>query len=429
MGSDTMVALGRATVDGSTILGQNCNSQLDRPMRLSSTPASRHSVGEHVRTQFLELPQPRQTHRVFGVQPYDDWGYVHGLNERQVAVACVPLCDSLMHAEPALQGTDLVRLLLERCATALQAVDWLAELLAQYSQAIGPNFLENLARENIFLVADPAEAYVVETAGPFWVYQEIKEVRAVSDLRIIRQDWDRIAHGLADHAYSRGWWPQDGTKLDFAGALGESPLLHPDALHRWGRATLYLQEQNGHIDGSFVRKILCDHETDFPLSREQFPSICRHATEGSSLATTLSMITSLRKEPSSLPMAWCCFGPPCSGIYLPIFLDGDIPKEMLNASSQVVAKLAGPGGQVDRRKENAGAWERLQQLQSEVELAVEEFLPEGMQMKRNGSIRELHRQTTLLMRYHQERLEAILAEVAGEADATAAHVEHAHFAL
>jgi hypothetical protein len=33
------------------------------------------------------------------------------------------------------------------------------------------------------------------------------------------QDWNRISPGLGQHAISQGWWPGDGSKLDFVGAL------------------------------------------------------------------------------------------------------------------------------------------------------------------------------------------------------------------
>ena len=111
-------------------------------------------------------------------------------------------------------------------------------------------------RDHAFLVVDPAEAYAVETAGHHWVYQEIREVRAVTNARVIRQDWDRISHGLASYAISQRWWPDDGSKLDFAGALNEASGMQAAALRRWGRNTLLLMEQSGHIDVGFLRHLL-----------------------------------------------------------------------------------------------------------------------------------------------------------------------------
>src|SRR5262249_29048507 len=152
---------------------------------------------------------------------------------------------------------------------------------------------------------------------------------AVSDARVMRQDWDRIAPGLATYAIAKGWWPADGSKLDFVGALGEHYAEQAAGLRRWGRATLGLQQQNGHIDTAFIRRLLSDHdevgwedgdptntndprkgtvplrEGDSPLSRIEEPVfLCQHAVGFAGLATVASMVTRLSAEPRSRALAW-----------------------------------------------------------------------------------------------------------------------------
>ena len=105
-------------------------------------------------------------------------------------------------------------------------MDLLTSLVERYGQGAFLGCPVETERDNAFLVVDPTEAYAVETAGPHWVYQEVQEVRAMNDVRVIRQDWDRISQGLASYAISRGWWSDDGSKLDFAGALGEDLDAH-----------------------------------------------------------------------------------------------------------------------------------------------------------------------------------------------------------
>jgi secernin len=179
-----------------------------------------------------------------------------------------------------------------------------------------------------FLVADPQEAYLIETAGTHWVMQEIGQVRAASDLSTIHQDWIRISRGLAGQAIQNGWWPADGSKLDFADAIADAPVGHDSALRRWGRATYLLEQQSGHIDACFLRRLLSDHyegmqgETD-PLQAEVGPyPLCQHGPERMTVA---SMVAPLHADPALPPLAWCAFGPPCLGVYFPIFLDGELP--------------------------------------------------------------------------------------------------------
>src|SRR5205807_288397 len=111
--------------------------------------------------------------------------------------------------------------------------------------------------DHAFLVADGREACVVETAGSHWAVQDIGAVRAVSDVCLLRQDWDRLSRGLADLAINREWWPHDGSKLNFAAVVAPDSTDHAAALHRWGQATLLLEQQSGSINGEFVRSLLC----------------------------------------------------------------------------------------------------------------------------------------------------------------------------
>src|SRR5262249_41870842 len=159
-----------------------------------------------------------------GSRPEGTWGYDFGLNEHQVAVGHVRLRSKVPGRRPCLVGTDLVRLVLERSRSARQAVDLLAGLVERHGQTVLPEGPAARESDSAYLIADAREAFAVETAGCHWVYQEVLEVRAVSNVSTVRQDWDRISSGLADYAIGRGWWPGDGSKLDFAGALSEDPV-------------------------------------------------------------------------------------------------------------------------------------------------------------------------------------------------------------
>jgi len=422
MASNAVVALAKATTNGETLLGQNC----DRPHRkcqpLSSTPGRALAAGEKVKTQYLEVPQVRQVYRVLASQPDGCLGYDYGLNEHQVAVAWTSLRPALPAPGPGLTGPDLVRLVLERSRTALQAVEVAASLIERYGSDENHIAITSPEGDNAFLIADPKEAYAMESAGRHWVYQEVREVRASTNARVVRQDWDRISQGLASHAIEQGWWPGDGSKLDFAGALKEDLGDQSDAMHRWGRATLLLQEQNGHIDVPFLRILLSDHHVEGGASEdgrglESDPrSLCQHwGTDGN--GTSASLISRLSSDPASLPMAWCAFGPPCANVYFPIFLDGDVP-------SALVEKGPEPEGnrfhlrvhflmrQLPRDPESCIEIRTvLDRLQARFDQEAEEFAMEGAGLKKRDMREELQRQATFFMQYHLEQFEGALAEL------------------
>jgi hypothetical protein len=260
------------------------------------------------------------------------------------------------------------------------------------------------------------------------VYQQVRELRALGGPATIRQDWDRIAHGLAGRAIERGWWPADGSKLDFAGAVSPTPPedepAHADDFRRWGRATLLLGEQNGHIDPAFVRRLLSDHGEDGdggeadPFWPAADGSLCRHPHPRARAATAASLVVALTPGPRRLRTAWCAFGPPCLSVYFPVFLEGELPAAFGRSSAEptrdsawwrlrdVAAFLAVHPGRRDLAREALG------RLQARFDQEAEEFAAEGAALRERGAHAELQRQATLFLEHCLERFEEVWSGVA-----------------
>lgn len=427
MGCDLFVALGPATVDGRTLFGLNSHHHARQPQTLRRCPGRPFAPGEMVRASAVELPQVRQTCTVLASQFEDRWGYEHGVNESQLAAGYANW-QSLLAAtgQPTLLASDLIRLILERCHSARQGLDQLTDLLARHGHSVAvPR-----GGDAVFLLADPKEAFVVEAAGPAWACQEIPLTRAVSDVSVVRQDWDRISSGLADEVIGHGWWQCDGSKLDFAGTLGVYPTGRTSALRRWGRATLLLEQQSGHIDDAFCRRILADHYED---ARYEFDPrtgtgpatpLCRHAGPLSPLGTVAGFVAALEPDPPAR-LAWCAFGPPCVSVHFPIFFDGELPAALTTG---------GPAFQADslwwRTRQlldtlhtDARRWavvrEALGHLQERFGQEADEFLAEAPTLKLQDEGAALSRQASLLMQSHVERYEATLEGLVAPATAAA----------
>jgi secernin len=422
MGSDMVVALGTATTGERTFFGQNCHRPARETQVLRLQPGRSFSMGEKIRSQFLELPQARKTLTVLGIQPQAHWGYVHGLNEHSLVMGCASLKTNLCCSGPTLLGTDLVRLVLERCGNARQGVDLLTDLVERYGQGLTPGDPELGEADHAFLIADPREAFAVETSGHYWVSQEISRVRALSDVSVVRQDWSRIARGLAGEAITQGWWPADGTKLDFAGALSTTPSGLASGLRRWGRATLLLEEQSGHIDLPFLRRLLGDHyedtcdETD-PLEPGEGPTpLCQHAAPLATSATAGSFVAALETDPERVPVLWCAFGPPCINIYFPIFLAGDLlaphatRTELRGASLPEYVR-----GKMQRIASQRETWALARavvaDLQSQLDEETSAFSAEAARLKKRAEIEELRRQTGFFTQHTLEQFDKVMEQI------------------
>ncbi|MGF1577773.1 MAG: hypothetical protein ACFCD0_00255 [Gemmataceae bacterium] len=429
MGCDMVVALGPATVNRSTIFGLNSHRPAQELQNIVLNSGARHSPGEMVRVQHMQLSQTKRTFTTLGCQPENCWGYLHGINEHHVAIGCSNWGSLVKSKMQGLLGTDLVRLALERTDSARHAVELLTSLITRHGQGRFAGFPSATEEDHVFMVADPREAFTVEAAGKYWALQQILEIRASGDVSVIRQDWNRISPGLAAHAIDNGWWMADGSKLDFAGSLNTDPTGRASALRRWGRLTYMMESQNGAIDNAFLRQVLSDHyettpyEVD-PLHGPMNPTpLCRHDFGRSNLATSASFIVELVDAPDGIAIAWCAFGPPCISLYFPLILaEGALPtafsedsvefryQNMWNAWAQLREYMG-----FDR-----DCWkmvrERLAWLQSRLDQETDDFLQEVTRLRREGGLCDVPRLAGLLMENHLEQFDAVLHGILGPAE-------------
>jgi dipeptidase len=401
MEGDMMTALGRAAADAQTLFAHSAAGRPHAPFRLERTPGGAHAPEERVRATFLTLPQARRTCAVLGGQPAGTWGFCHGINEHGVAAGCTRLRTRLRLDAPGLTGPDLVRLALERGPTARQALEALTDLVTRHGQGAFPGCGDEEDHDAAFLIADGREAFLIETSGPAWVFQEVREVRAASDVCTVRQDWDAIAPGLAGRVIARGWWPEDGSKLDFAGALAIPAPEDGAALRRWGQATRLLEEQSGHIDAAFLRRVLGNHYEGFTDKGDPQP-LCRHAGASRPSATIASVVALLDAE---MPLAWWAFGPPCRAVFLPLLPGGELPSELCGAGD-LDGRLA--------RLAAAADDPALEGLQALLDTETAEFLDEAAALRSRGCSADLARQATLFMQHVWEEFVEVTDDSPGK---------------
>jgi dipeptidase len=131
-------------------------------------------VPDDVACTWISIPQVERTHAVLLSQPWWMWGAEMGANEHGVVIGNEAVFTNQPLGEPALLGMDLLRLALERAATAHDAVGVIVDLLERHGQG-GPCSHERpgFSYHNSFLVADPSGAIVLETAGANWAVEHV----------------------------------------------------------------------------------------------------------------------------------------------------------------------------------------------------------------------------------------------------------------
>src|SRR5206468_12315811 len=103
------------------------------------------------------------------------WGPEHGANERRGAIGN----ETVFAREPlgatGLLGMDLVRLGLERGRTAAEALEIVTRLLEARGQGGSGHVDVEWPYHNAFLIADPHEAWIVETSARHWAARRVAE--------------------------------------------------------------------------------------------------------------------------------------------------------------------------------------------------------------------------------------------------------------
>ena len=329
---DTIVALPPATATGSVLFGKNSDRERNEAQAVEALPRARHAPDERLRCTHISVPQVRETHAVLLCRPFWMWGAEMGANEHGVAIG-----NEAVHArippqqEPALLGMDLLRLALERAASAAKAVDTIIELLEQFGQGGNCGHLTQRHYHNSFLVADPKEAFVLETVGRMWVVQRAKDVRAISNAYTIGRDYDRISPALLDYAWVEGW--RTGLRFDVAELLSN---LQQDAISngraRCARSTGLLQAAQGTLDTAAMIGVLRDHGAAADGSPDWHPqhaplrTVCMHAADGERTGQTVnSMVSELR---AGQAVHWVTgTAAPCLSIFKPIVPGVPLPAQ------------------------------------------------------------------------------------------------------
>jgi len=330
---DTLAATPAATASGKMLFAKNSDRERNEAQALEVIPRLSHAPGAQLRVTYLEIDQAAQTHACLISRPFWMWGAEMGANEFGVVIGNEAM-HSIIPAQrrPALIGMDLVRLGLERAASAAEAAEVIISLLERHGQGGDCGHHGRFYYHNGFVIADPREAYVLETVGRWWALERIESLRALSNALSIAETPSAMSGALRSHAASQGWMDAHG-RFNFA-----ARLIDPDrdaasfGRGRSARAAALLAPKIGRVDLADLFSVLRDHGAEADDDPDWFPtktrhrSICMHAGPGPRRSQSVaSMASDLTQGQIT---HWVTgTSAPCISLFKPVVLGSPLPPQ------------------------------------------------------------------------------------------------------
>jgi secernin len=333
----------------------------DRPVgevQLAVPFGRRPTAGCILRTQYLSIGDTG-AHAALLSCPTWLWGAEHGVNEFGVAIGNerVATVHDSAQARPRLIGMDMVRLGLERARSAEEALDILVDLLTTHGQGGIADAARQEAYDSSFLIADPRQAFVLDTSGTDFAAAPFPRGTAISNRLSVGSDWTRGSPDLE---------PGD----DF-GRFGDPDAPVASAELRLAASRTFLDGQRataGGLTPAATAAHLRDHGNGPwgapgaagpaqppPTAGGAEPgsgvSVCMHLSGGSVTAASLIAVLPTDLAAGAPLQAYVALGSPCVGIYVPAF----------------VRTAAGPPPFVPKELSSEAMWRAADALRQRVE--------------------------------------------------------------
>lgn len=379
---DTLIAGKSETLFGLGLFAKNSDRPPNEAQYLDWLEEQSHSPGEMLRTTYLKIPQVEHTNSLLLSRPHWMWGGEMGVNQHGLAIGNEAVFSRIPAIkEPALLGMDLLRLALERAATAPRAVDVITSLLEEFGQ--GGNCVEdgNLYYHNSYLISDPAESWVLETIDRHWAARRIDPLYSISNLLSLETKWDLASDGFEDLIIQKGYLKRD-QQINITKNL--SDLIYTtfaDGKNRCQRSGQLMRANQGKISVQSMAEILRDHggKSD-PTPGIMGADICMHASLGPirGSQSTASMIAELK---NGNPLIFTTgTSAPCTGIFKPVWVDAPINKNITPGSVHDNESIFWTHETLHRETIKNFA-PRLETYKDQRDALEEEFIQGGLKLK------------------------------------------------
>jgi len=186
---DIVVATPKVTQEKIMIFAKNSDRDPNEAQIVEYIPRLKHEEAT-VKLTYVEFPHVKETFSILISRPWWIWGAEMGVNEFNLAIGNAAVFTKIKLKKEGLIGMDILRLALERTRNVKEALDFIINIIENYGQGGNCSYEHKMLYSNSYLIADPFEAWVLETAGKFWVAKKIEKIYSISNSLSIHDDWD-----------------------------------------------------------------------------------------------------------------------------------------------------------------------------------------------------------------------------------------------
>lgn len=281
-----------------TFFAKNSDRSPNEVQLLEYHPRQNQAL-EQVACTYITIPQVRETYGVLLSRPAWMWGAEMGVNEFGLCIGNEAVFTKGTYGKNGLTGMDMVRLALERCRNAQDALELLISLLETYGQGGNCGFDHKFYYDNAFLIMDRKEIFVLETAGKKWVYKRCTEA-SISNRLTIGRDGTAYSQGTPYDFRKKHTEPVYTTFSGSSKRISQTAGCLPKADTLFGCLTALRSHS------ACVR---------YPFAKGSVLSACMHYGGAVGDHTTASMAVSLEEDRILVWATGCSV--PCASFFKP----------------------------------------------------------------------------------------------------------------
>jgi dipeptidase len=293
-----------------------------------------------IKTTYITVDQSARRHGVILSKPFWMWGAEMGANDRGVVIGNEAIYSRAIEKKRGLIGMDLVRLGLERGDTADHALSVITELLEKHGQGGVCGFRDKMRYDNSFIIADPTQAWILETAGRFWVAKKVAAFGAISNCLTIGEDYDLASADLEDRAKQQGFFKSKGA-FSFKKAFDTRLIPYFAASRHRLSASLDCLQQTYSAPRVNILQMMNNLRTHYDQGASPATGtnrdICMHAGGFIRRSQTCGSMAAQLKSDGRARLFFTGTSAPCMSLFKPVSFDYDIDFIVLNKDEKTVA--------------------------------------------------------------------------------------------